>query len=129
LKYVDLYQHPISLAELMVFYYHGHIAMWVDEPTGNIRTDLQVAIDQMRNASEDEIHTRLLERLRALVDIDKDLKHPEWLKSPGLIEAEVEARRRQGQELYDNLTSGQNGELGSLLALPRRVISCGSCSA
>ncbi|MBK9264243.1 MAG: hypothetical protein IPM54_31130 [Polyangiaceae bacterium] len=119
LKYIDLYQRPISLTDLMVFYYHGHIAMWVDEPTGNIRTDLQTAIDQMRNASEDEIHTRLLARLRALVDIEKDLNHREWLKSPGVIEEAVEAERAErakGKLAYDDLTTGQIGSHGGLLS-------------
>ncbi|MBK9266639.1 MAG: hypothetical protein IPM54_43490 [Polyangiaceae bacterium] len=120
LKYITFEERPIALAELMAYYFQGHIAMWVDEPTGNVRTDLQTAIDQMRRASEDEIHMRLLARLREYADTRKGLQHRAWLKSPGLIEAEVEARRRKGQEFYDNLTSGDRGELGSLLAILER---------
>ncbi|MBK9265923.1 MAG: hypothetical protein IPM54_39800 [Polyangiaceae bacterium] len=120
LKYVDVREGLISLAELIAYRFDGTVPMWVDQPTGNIRTDLQTAIEQMRNASEDEIHMRLLEHLRALVDSEKGLKHREWLKSPGVIEAALEAERRQGQEFYDNLTSGQGGEIGSFLLLYER---------
>jgi hypothetical protein len=120
LKYIDFHERPISLVELMVFHFHGHVAMWVDHPTGNIRTDLQTAIDQMRQASADEIHVRLIKRLREYVDIDKDLKNREWLKSPGVIEAGLEAKRQIGQDWYDDLTSGSHFKHGSFLSWLQR---------
>jgi hypothetical protein len=98
LKYVDSDERPLSLAQYMIENFSGLPAMWVDQPTGNIRTDLQRAIDQMRNASADEVHTRLIKRLREFVDIDKDLKHREWLKSPGVIETGLEAVRQLWQD-------------------------------
>ncbi|HRI68491.1 MAG TPA: hypothetical protein PK156_29885 [Polyangium sp.] len=117
LKYIDSDEHPMSLSDLINYYFCGQIAMWADQPTGNIRTDLQTAIDLMRNASADEIHARLIKRLRDYVDIKKGLQMREWLKSPGVIEAGLEAERQLGQDLYDNLTSGANSELGSFLML------------
>jgi hypothetical protein len=108
LRYIDFDQRPISLAELMVYYFKGHIAMWVDDVTGNVKADLQTAIDQMRDASEEEIRVRLVHRLRQLVDNDEEkLEHRDWLKSPGVMEAALEAKRQIGQDLYDDLTSGQ----------------------
>jgi hypothetical protein len=115
LKYVDLHERPISLAQLMIDCFEGNIAMWVDQPTGNVRADLQAACDQMRNAPEEEIRSRLIKRLRAQVDIKKELQHREWLKSPGIIEAGLEAERQLGQHWYDNLTGGQTSELGRFL--------------
>ncbi len=94
--------------------------MWVDQPTGNIRTDLQTAIDHMRHASEEEIHRRLIKRLREYVDIDKDLKNREWLKSPGVIAMGLEAERQLGQEEYDDLTGGKMSAHGGFLVLLER---------
>lgn len=120
LKYIDVYQRPISLAELISFHFQGAVAMWVDQPSGNLRTDLQTAIDQMRHAPAEEIHRRLIKRLRDYVDIDKDLKNREWLKSPGVIEAALQEERQVGQEWYDDLTSGQMSAHGGFLSLLQR---------
>jgi len=120
LKYIDSDERPISLAKFMTDSFRGTVAMWVDQPTGNIRTDLQTAIDQMRHASADEIHARLIKRLRDYVDIDKDLKNREWLKSPGVIEAGLEAERQNGQEWYDDLTGGLAHEHGRFTRLLER---------
>ncbi len=116
LKYIDSDERPLSLAQFMIENFGGQPAMWVDQPTGNIRTDLQTAIDQMRNASADEVHARLIKRLREFVDIDKHLNHRGWLKSSGVIEAGLEAIRQLRQDQYDNLTSGADSELGSFLS-------------
>ena len=116
LSYVDFDERPISLAKFMTDHFRGNVAMWVDQPTGDIRTDLATAIAEMRQASDDEVYRRLLKRLREYVDTDKDLKHPEWLKSPGVIEAELERRKNAHYEWYDCLTSGHHGEHGSLLS-------------
>ena len=120
LRYIDCDERPISLAKFMTENFEGAVAMWVDQPTGNIRTNLQTAIDQMRHASANEIHTRLLERLREYIDIEKSLKNREWLKSPGVIEARLETNRQFGQDQYDKLTTGANWEIGSFLALLER---------
>jgi hypothetical protein len=108
-KYINVFKRRLSLGEIMAFHFQDHVAMWVDQPTGNIRIDLRTAIDQMRKASEDEIRARLIKRLRELVDIERDLKHRDWLKSPGVIEAELIATENRKREWYEDLTSGHNG--------------------
>ncbi len=120
LKYLGAYHHPISLAEYMVYCFCGELAMWVDQPTGNVRTDLQTAMQQMHQASADEIHKRLLRHLRKLVDVERDLKHRDWLRSPGIIERGLEAKRRVGQQWYDNLTSGEASTLRGFLVVLER---------
>ncbi|MBK9266110.1 MAG: hypothetical protein IPM54_40780 [Polyangiaceae bacterium] len=45
LRYIDVWLKPMSLTDLMALRFRGEVAMWVDQPTGNIRTDLQRAID------------------------------------------------------------------------------------
>ena len=89
--------------------------MWVDAPTGDIRKDLAMAIDQMRGASTDEIYGRLLQHLRLMVETNKEYNHPEWLVSPGVIEAEVELVRADGQVWYDDLTAGDRHSQNSFL--------------
>ena len=116
LKYVGFDERPISLTQFMTYHFHGNVAMWVDQPTGELRTDLATAIAQMREVSPEEVHARLVKRLRDLVDIDKELKHPEWLKSPGVIEARLQALRNEGQEFYDDLTIGYWREHGQFLS-------------
>jgi hypothetical protein len=50
------------------------------------------------------------------VDNDEEkLEHRDWLKSPGVMEAALEAKRQIGQDLYDDLTSGQLNAQGSFL--------------
>jgi hypothetical protein len=120
LKYLGLHNHAISLTEHVLFYFNGEIAMWVDRPTGDVRTDLQRAMEQMRQASADEIYTRLLQRLRELADSDSDLTHRDWLKSPGVIEMGLEKELTYGQQRYDNLTAGHNSKLGGFLVLLER---------
>ena len=115
LRYIDFNERPISLTQFMTYQFHGNVAMWVDHPTGELRTDLATAITQMRKASDEEVYQRLVKRLREYVDIRNDFKHPEWLKSPGVIEARLQVHRHEGQEFYDDLTSGYWPEHGSFL--------------
>jgi len=42
------------------------------------------------------------------------------LQSPGILERGLEAKRRVGQQWYDNLTSGQASALGGFLVLLER---------
>jgi hypothetical protein len=114
-KYIDVFKRHPTLSEVMALHFEGHVAMWVDQPSGNIRTDLRTAIDQMRRASDDEIRVRLIKRLRELADTERDLKHRAWLKSPGVIEAGLVADENQERALYENLTTGHNGILGGFL--------------
>ena len=116
LRYIDFGERPISLTQFMTYQFHGNVAMWVDHPTGELRTDLATAITQMRKASDEEVYQRLVKRLREYVDIRNDFKHPEWLKSPGVIEARLQALRNEGQEFYDDLTSGYWREHGQFLS-------------
>lgn len=120
LKYIGVHPHAISLTEHILFYFHSEIAMWVDQPTWNIQTDLRTAMEQMRQASAEEIYTRLLRRLREVVDSDRDLKHRDWLRSPGVIEMGLEKERQKDQQDYDNLTSGHHSKLRGFLFLLQR---------
>ena len=116
LKYVGFDERPISLTEFMTYQFYGNVAMWVDQPTGELRTDLATAIAQMRKAPDDEIHRRILQRLRECVDTEPDLKHREWLKSPGILEMGLEERSKYGRDQYDDLTSGYWREYRNFLA-------------
>lgn len=120
LKYLGLHNHAISLTEHVLFYFNGEIAMWVDRPTGDVRRDLQKAMEQMRQAAADEIYTRLLRRLRELADSDRDLTHRDWLKSPGVIKMGLEKELTHGQQHYDNLTAGDDSKLGGFLFVLER---------
>jgi hypothetical protein len=120
LRYLGLHNHAICLTEHVLFYFNGEIAMWVDRPTGDVRTDLQKAMEQMRQASADEIYTRLVNRLRQCADTENSVKHRDWLKSPGVIEMGLEKERTYGQQHYDNLTAGDDSKLGGFLVLLER---------
>lgn len=104
------------LADLLAFRFESHIAMWVDAPTGNIRQDLRTAIDQMRRASDDEIHTRLIRQLHHEADTNPYFKHREWLKSPGVIEAELVIYAQKGWRHNDDPRAGYSGSLSAVLA-------------
>lgn len=115
LKYIDFGERPISLTQYITNCFRGVDTTWVEQPTGDIKTDLGEAVVQMRKASDDEIYTRVLQCLRDYVDRDKDLKHPEWLKSPGIIEAELERCKTTNEDWYDCLTAGLSTEHRRLL--------------
>jgi hypothetical protein len=120
LKYRGSQERALCLAERVAYCFRGEIAMWVDQPTGNVRTDLQTAMQQMHQASADEIHKRLLRRLRKLIDVERNLKHRDWLRSPGILERGLENERKGDQQDYNNLTSGQEGKLGGFLHMLER---------
>ena len=113
--YFDEVRRITTLTGLIRFHCLGPVTMWVDAPTGDIRKDLAMAIDQMRGASTDEIYGRLLQHLRRMVETNKEYNHPEWLVSPGVIEAEVELVRADGQVWYDDLTAGDRHSQNSFL--------------
>ncbi len=120
LKYLGTQERALCLAERVAYCFRGELAMWVDHPTGNVRTDLQTAMQHMHQASADEIHWRLLRRLRELVDSEKKLKQRDWLRSPGIIERALENERKGDQQDYDNLTSGQASRLRGFLVVFER---------
>jgi len=110
LRYIDLSLQKIELAELLTYYTWGVVHTWVDAPAGRpVREVLRETMERMRNASEDEIHARLMRRLYLVADVDPKLKHREWLKSPGFIEAELAHTKETNPEWYDNLITGQTG--------------------
>ncbi|HRI70056.1 MAG TPA: hypothetical protein PK156_37760 [Polyangium sp.] len=108
-RYVNISSSFGNLTNLMAFYFGGHIGMWVDAPTGDVRTDLRAAIDTMRRASDDEIYTRVLQRLRHTAKTRPDLQHREWVTSPGVIEAKLEEWRTKFPKDYGDLTAGDMG--------------------
>jgi len=116
LRYMDHRLRPVSLSDLMAYEYQGEITMWVDQPTGNIRADLRTAIDGMRRASEDEIRARLMRRLHELADTLPRLNHRDWLKTPGVMERELELHASDGREWIDDLTAGSFGSVGGFVA-------------
>ncbi|HRI62824.1 MAG TPA: hypothetical protein PK156_01255 [Polyangium sp.] len=95
----------MTLADLMFVFYEGTIRMWVDAPAGSVKDALRVVSAQMRTASEDEIHTRMIRHLHEVADTDPNLKHREWLQSPGLIEAEVLRTKETNPERYQSLST------------------------
>ncbi len=122
LQYIEFGNQPVPLAQVIRAHFEGTIAMWVDHPSGDVRQDLRAAIDQMRRASEDEIRARLIKRLREVAEVEPDLQHREWLKTPGIIEAELSHYHTDWPDSYGELTTGRNGALGGLLAQYERRI-------
>ncbi|MBK9266055.1 MAG: hypothetical protein IPM54_40505 [Polyangiaceae bacterium] len=112
LRYLRIRQY--TLTSLMHYYYEGTIRMWVDTPAGSVKDVLRAAMERMRNASEDEIHARMMRRLHEVADSDPELKHREWLKSPGLLEAEL-TRTNADPACYNELSTGITGSYSDIL--------------
>ena len=117
MRYVDVYPRAVTFTNLMAFKFRGHVAMWVDRPTPDVRQNLRAAIDQMRRASDDEIHTRLIRQLHHVADTRPDLNHREWLKSPGVIETEMAFHAERDWKYDDDIRSGQEGCLSGFLGI------------
>ncbi len=104
LRYLRLRQY--TLAELMLFLYEGMIRMWVDTPRGSVPDILRMAIERMRNASEDEIYARMMRCMHYVIDTDPKLKQREWLKSPGMLEAKLALMEKENPDWYDDMKTG-----------------------
>ncbi len=116
-RYIDRYLKEVDLVELLTFYTYDIMLTWADAPVGrSARQVLRETMERMRNASEDEIHARLMGRLHHVADTDPNLKHREWLKSPGLIETELAHIQATNSEWYENLRTGINGVHSGLLS-------------
>jgi len=82
LKYVHHSAGRRSLQTLLAQNFQGHIAMWVDAPTGDARQDLRAVVDKMRRASPDETHSRLIPRLQEVAKTADFMGDREWLLTP-----------------------------------------------
>jgi hypothetical protein len=119
-RYFDLSLKEVELAALLYFWNVDIMLTWVDAPVGRpIRHVLRDTMERMRNASEDEIHARMMRRLYQLIDTDPELKHREWLKTPGLIEAELAHTQKTNPDWYEDLTTGRSTS-GLLTVLERK---------
>ncbi len=121
LKYADVRARPVSLAEFMKENFEDIVVMWVDQPTGNIRLDLPIAIKRMQTASADKIHERLLERLHEHVEVQTGLAHRDWLKSDGVIESGLETYMKTYPDYYRDMAAGNTGEFASFLVTLERL--------
>ncbi|MBK9266640.1 MAG: hypothetical protein IPM54_43495 [Polyangiaceae bacterium] len=113
LRYLRYCQY--TLTTLMHYYYEGTIRMWVDAPAGSVKDVLRAAMERMRHASEDEIQARMMRRLHEVADTDPELKHREWLKSPGVIEAELTRIKEIWPELLESMKSDDMGACAGFL--------------
>lgn len=105
LRYLRLRKY--TLDELILYWYEGPLRMWVDAPRGSVPDILRAAIEQMRCASEDEIHTRMMRHMHYVIDTDPKLKQREWLKSPGMLEAKLALMEKENPDWYDAMKTGQ----------------------
>ncbi len=108
LQYIDRYLKKITLSELMFFYYEGTIRMWGDASVGSVKDALRAVAEQMRTATEDEIHTRMMRRLHEVIDTDPNLKHREWLKSSSVLEADLARMKETNLDWYEDMKTGRD---------------------
>jgi hypothetical protein len=110
-RYTDIDLCPRSLTELLQRPYQEIVVMWVDRPTGDLRVDLRTVINNMPKASEDEIRARALRSARWFIETWPHLKHRQWLKTPGLLERELERLRLEEPDVYADLPTSGGGVL------------------
>lgn len=111
IRYVSYDLYPVPLTELMRYTYRDMLAMWVDKPSGDLRVDFRTTITNIPKASEDEIRARVLRNARWIIETWPRWKHPQWLKSPGLLEGELERLRREDPDIYAELPTRGGGVL------------------
>lgn len=97
-----------TLADLLLLFHEETIRLWVDAPTGSVKDALRAAMKQMRKASDDEIEMRMMRRLHEIADTDPQLIHREWLKSSGVLEADVANIRATDPDRYAHLQMGHS---------------------
>jgi hypothetical protein len=108
LRYVDRDASPIAWSQLLVNHLSGPLAMWTHDGSIN-QANLRLAARQMATASESEIHTRIIERLKELAETDSRVKHREALCDATLL------RERLGTFDSHQLADLSGGHTGSLL--------------
>lgn len=115
IRYVDVDFYPVSLTDFVREPYRDVLVMWVDQPTSDMKADLRTVITAMPRASDDEIQQRILRGARWFVETWPDVKHRQWLKTPGLLERQLERIRREDPERYAHMAgSGATGLVGDL---------------
>ncbi len=108
LRYIDLHLKKLDLAALITFYTHEFVLAWADAPIGRpVKEVLRETMERMRNASEDEIQKRMMRRLHEVIDTDPNLKHREWLKSSGVLEADLASTRETNPDLCEYMKTGE----------------------
>jgi hypothetical protein len=105
IRYVGHDLYPVSLTAFVMEVYRELVVMWVDRPTGDAKTDLRTACANMPAASEDEIRARALRSARWFIETWPHLKHRQWLKTPGLLERELERLRIEEPDNYADLAT------------------------
>jgi len=105
IRYVDVDFYPVSLTDFVLGLYRELVVMWVDRPTGDLRVDLRTVISAMPKASEDEIRSRALRSACWFIETWPHLKHRQWLKTPGLLERELERLRVEEPDNYADLAT------------------------
>jgi hypothetical protein len=115
IRYVSYDLYPVSLTDFVMRHYRELVVMWVDRPTGDAKTDLRAAFANMPKASEDEIRARALRCARWFIETWPHLKHRQWLKTPGLLERELERLRIEEPDVYAKLPTLGGGLLASNL--------------
>jgi hypothetical protein len=105
IRYVGYDLYPVSLTDFVMRDYRKIVVMWVDKPSGDARADLRTAIANMPKASDDEIQQRILRGARWFIETWPDVKHRQWLKTPGLLEPELERLRVEEPNNYADLAT------------------------
>lgn len=121
IRYVDVDLYPKSLTELLRRPYQETVVMWVDSPTGDAKADLHTAFAIMPKASEDEIRARALRCARWFIETWPHLKHRQWLKTPGLLERELERLRMEEPDVYAKLPT-RKSLIATLLRLEEQGV-------
>jgi hypothetical protein len=111
IRYVDIRLYPVSLTDLVRYTYRDVLATWIDKPSADLRVDLHTTITNILKASEDEIRARALRGARWVIETWPHLKHRQWLKTPGLLERELERLRLEEPDVYADLPTSGGGVL------------------
>lgn len=120
LRYVDFHPDPITLAALVQRRFEGLLTMWLPQPAGDTRRDLQAALDALAAADAEARVSRAVARLAQLAAASKRIRSKDALTDPGTLRREF---ARLGPQEREAIEAGSTGDALTLLIGTDRALS------
>lgn len=89
IRYVDFDSTPVRFSDLIQNRFDGLIAMWLAQPTGDVRTDLHAALSALKAADAEIRVERALKRLAQLAATSKRVRNKDKLTDPDFLRSEL----------------------------------------
>jgi hypothetical protein len=112
IRYLDRTLQPVTLGDLMMTHYHPLLDAWLDARTGDIRVDLQRAVDAMSQASPAVARDKVIDAMMDLAASDRSIQHLDRFQDRNWLAREVDML---DPDEFSGLTGGHSADIRETL--------------